>query len=236
MSELLEPAVLHAPLIETQYEHINNIYPSLQKDLNRTRHPNQNQNTPTINRQIIHPRRNRSFTTPRVHFNIQSSPIANHLDLSNSTIHSTAQLASQQNTPDIPSDYLVSTPTYERIRENPVNPPTSTRHLPCWMKQGFTQGETNLVNDPVDNSSDTYLSLPETFSLPSFPAISQTSTTTFLPNFPTNLDDRYREHSVDNISLRLVWNTFVAPLHYFAKTTIVIKYTIGNSTDYNSTR
>ena len=50
----------------------NNIYPSLQQDLNKTRHSSQNQNTTAIDRQLIHPRRNRNFTTLRVHFNIPS--------------------------------------------------------------------------------------------------------------------------------------------------------------------
>ena len=60
------------------------------------------------------------------------------------------------------------------------------------MTQAFLQGKTNLVSDPIDISSDTSLSLPETLSLPLTPStISQTPTTTFTPNFPTNLDDRY---------------------------------------------
>ena len=32
------------------------------------------------------------------------------------------------------------------------------------MIQALTQGESNLVNDPEDNSSDTGLSLPEIFT------------------------------------------------------------------------
>ena len=43
------------------------------------------------------------------------------------------------------------------------------------MNQAFTQGEPNLVNDPIDNSSDLFLSLPETLSLPSTLSKSQTS-------------------------------------------------------------
>ena len=62
------------------------------------------------------------------------------------------------------------------------------------MTQAFTQGEPNLVNEPIDISSETSFSLPETLSLPSTPSISQISTTSFPPNFPTNLDDRYKEH------------------------------------------
>ena len=79
------------------------------------------------------------------------------------------------------------------------------------MSQAFTQAEPNLVNDLVDISSDTSLSLPKTLSLPSTPSISQTSSTSFPPNYPTNLDARYREYSVKNIPLRLDWKTFVAP-------------------------
>ena len=80
----------------------------------------------------------------------------------------------------------------------------STQRLPRWMTQAFTQGEPNLVNDPIEISSDTSLSLPETLSLPSTPSIiSQTPTTTFPLNFPTNLDDRYTEHLINNIRLRL---------------------------------
>ena len=55
------------------------------------------------------------------------------------------------------------------------------------MTQAFTQGEPNLVNDPIEISSDTSLSLLEILSLPStLSTISQTPTTTFSLNFPTN--------------------------------------------------
>ena len=81
------------------------------------------------------------------------------------------------------------------------------------MTQAFTQGEPNLVKNPIDISSDTSLSLPETLSLPSTPStINQTPTTTFPLNFLTNADDRYRELLTNNIHLRSDWNTFVAPL------------------------
>ena len=40
--------------------------------------------------------------------------------------------------------------------------------------------------------------------------MSQLSTTSFPPNFPTNLDDRYEKHLTNKIPLRLDWNTFVA--------------------------
>ena len=79
------------------------------------------------------------------------------------------------------------------------------------MTQAFTQGEPNLANDPINISSETSLSLPETLSLPSTPSISQKSTTSFPPNFHTNLDDRYKEHLTNITPLGLDWNTFVAP-------------------------
>ena len=71
------------------------------------------------------------------------------------------------------------------------------------MTQAFTQGESNLVNGPIDVSSDTTLSLPATLSLPSTPSFGQFATSTFPPNFPTTLDARYRENSTNNIPLRL---------------------------------
>ena len=85
------------------------------------------------------------------------------------------------------------------------------------MTQAFTRGELNLVNDPIDVSSDTYLSLPETLSLPSTPSLTQISQTPFLPNFPTKVDARYRENSTNNIHLRLDWNTFAAPPPLFGQ-------------------
>ena len=85
LQETLETLVRHKPLSEPQYEPIYNVYPSpLHEDLNRIRYPSQNLNTSTKNRQFIHPRR--KLTPARFHFNIPSSPIANPLDLSNSTI------------------------------------------------------------------------------------------------------------------------------------------------------
>ena len=105
LSEPLEPVVRHAPLSEPQNKPMYKIDPSLQQDLNRTRHPSQTQKTFTIDRQIKHPRRNKKFTTPRVFFNIPPSPIHNPLDLSSSTIRSTSpplQSNSKQNTPNIP--------------------------------------------------------------------------------------------------------------------------------------
>ena len=69
----------------------------------------------------------------------------------------------------------------------------------------------------IDSSSDTFLSLPETLSLPSTPIIPQIPQTPFPTNFPTNLDARYRENSTNNTHLRLDWNTFVAPPPLFGQ-------------------
>ena len=86
------------------------------------------------------------------------------------------------------------------------------------MTQAFTQGEPNLVNDPIEISSDTSLSLPETLSLPSTPStINQTPTTTFPLNFPTNFNDRYKEDLTNKIPLQLDWNTFVEPPPLFGQ-------------------
>ena len=78
------------------------------------------------------------------------------------------------------------------------------------MTQAFNQGEPILLNDPIEVPSDTSLTLPETLSLPSTPSLTQISQTPFPPNFPKNLDARYRENSTNNIHLRLDWNTFLA--------------------------
>ena len=98
-------------------------YPTLPQDLNRIRHISQNQNTVEINRQIIHPRRNRNFQTPRVHFDIPQSPTPTTSEISSSTLPETSTLFSQHSISSIPSDYLGSTPTSEQIRDNPFNPP-----------------------------------------------------------------------------------------------------------------
>ena len=79
------------------------------------------------------------------------------------------------------------------------------------MTEAFTRGELNYVNDPIEVSSDTNLSLPETLSLPSTPSLTQISQTPFTPNFTTNLDARYKENSTNNIHLWLDWKIFVAP-------------------------
>ena len=79
------------------------------------------------------------------------------------------------------------------------------------------------------------MSLPETLSLPSTHSTkSQTPTTTFPLNFPTNLDDRSREHLTNNIPLRLDWNTFVAPPYLFGQHLDSNRLHNGHSTDYNT--
>ena len=190
----------------------------MQQDLNRVRHISQNQNTFEIHRQIIHPRRNRNFQTPRIHFDIPQSPTPTTSELSSSTLPETPTFLSQHSTSNIPSDYLGSTPTSQQIRENPFNPPDTTERPPYWTTHSFTQGEPNIVNEQIDISSDTTLSsLPETLSLPSTPSISQVSPTLFPLNFPNNLDARYREQSSTNIPLRSNWNFFVAPPPLFGQ-------------------
>ena len=178
------------------------MYPTLPQDLNRTRHTSQNQNTVEVNRQIIHPRRNRNFQTPRVHFDIPQSPTPTVSEISSTTLPETPTLLSQHSTSNIPSDYLGSTPTSQQIRENPFNPPNTTERPPYWTTHSYTQGEPNIVNEPINISSDTTLSsLPETLSLPSTPSLSQVSPTLFPLNFPNNLDARYREQSSFTIRL-----------------------------------
>ena len=195
-------------------------YPTLPQDLNRIRHISQNQNTVEINRQIIHPRRNRNFQTPRVHFDIPQSPTPTTSEISSSTLPETSALFSQHSISSIPSDYLGSTPTSEQIRDNPFNPPppNATERLPYWATHSYTQGEPNIVNEPIDFSTDTTLSLlPETLSLPSIPSLSQISPTLFPLNFPKNLNARYWEQSSSNIPSRLDWNTYVAPPPIFGQ-------------------
>ena len=113
LCEPLEPVNRQASLSEPTY----NLYPTLQQDLNRVRHISQNQNTSEIHRQIIHPRRNRNFQTPRVHFNIPQSPTPTTSELSSSTLPETPTLFSQHSTSNITSDYLGSTPTSKQIRQ-----------------------------------------------------------------------------------------------------------------------
>ena len=177
------------------------MYPTLPQELGRIRNFSQNQNTVEINRQITHPRRNRNFQTPRVHFDIPQSPLPSTPENPISILPETPTLLSQRSTSSLPSDYLGSTPTSEQIRENPFKSPNQTSRLPYWTTQSFTQGKPNLINDPIDISTDTTTSssLPETLSLPSTPSISQISPTPFPLNFPNNLDARYREQSSTNI-------------------------------------
>ena len=208
MSKPLEPVIRQAPLSEPHYEPVYILYRSLQQELNRARHQSQNQNTLEINRQIIHPKRNRNLQNPRVQFSIPHSPTTNPINLSSSTIQSIPQTPLQQNRSNIPSDYSGSTPTSEQIRENPFN-------LPFWITQAFTQGEPNLIIDRIDVSSDTPLSLPETLSLPSTPSLTPISQTPIPPNFPINIDARYNKNSTNNIQLRFDWNTLVAPPSLF---------------------
>ena len=62
------------------------------------------------------------------------------------------------------------------------------------------------------------MSLPDTLSQPSTPSsISQTPTTTFPLNFPTNLEVRYRELLTNIIALRLYRNIFLAPPSLFGQ-------------------
>ena len=228
LSEPLEPVVRQAPLSEPQYKPTYNINRQLQQNFSRVRHISQNQNTLEINRQIIHPRRNRNFQTPGVYFSIPQSPTTNALDVSSSALPHTPPTASQQSTSNISSDYLGSTPTSEQIRENPFNPPAATERLPYWVTHTYTQVEPNLLNDPIDVPSDTTLStLPETLSLPSAPYLSQILPTLFPLNFHTHLDSRYQEQSSNNTPLRLDWNTFVAPHHYSVNIKKVADYATG---------
>ena len=182
----------------------------MQQDLNRIRHISQNQNTIEVKRQNIHPGRNRNFQTPRITFSIPQSSTPSSSETFSVTIPDTPTLTSQQSTPNIPSDYLGSTPTSAQIRKNPFNPPNPNERLPYWATQSYPQGEPNLLNDPIDTSSDTALStLRETLSFPSTPSISQISPSFFPLNIPNNIDARYSEQST-NVPLRLDWNTFVA--------------------------
>ena len=191
LSEPLEPVVRQAPLIEPQYEPTYDLYPHLQQDLHRTIQTSQVQNTLEINRQIIHPRRNRKFQTLRVLLNIPQSPISSPLDLSSSKLPETPPTASQQSISNIPSDYLGSTPTSQQIRENPFNNPTTTERPPYWVTNKYPHDEPNLVNNPVEVSFDTTLSLlPETLSISSTASSSQISPSTFPLNFLTNLDSQ----------------------------------------------
>ena len=106
LSEPLEPIQRQASLSEPTY----NLYPTLQQDLNRIRPISQNQNTIEVNRQILHPRRNSNFQTPKITFGIPESPTPSNSENSSITLPDTPTLTPQQNTPNIPSE-LGSTPT-----------------------------------------------------------------------------------------------------------------------------
>ena len=84
------------------------MYPTLPQELSRIRNFSQNQNTIEINRQIIHPRRNRNFQTPRVHFDIPQSPSPSTPENPISILPETPTLLSQRSTSSLPSDYLGS--------------------------------------------------------------------------------------------------------------------------------
>ena len=101
----------------------------------------------------------------------------------------------------------------------PLTPlPIPNERLPYWATNSYTQGELNIINEPIDISTDTTpSSLPETLSLPSTPSLSHISPTLFPLNFPKNLDARYREQSSSNTPLRLDWNTFVTPPRLFGQ-------------------
>ena len=182
------------------------MYPTQQQDINRIRHISQNQNTIVVNRQKIHPRRNRNFQTPRITFSIPQSPTPSISESCSTTLSNTPTL-----TPNIQSEHLGSTPTSAQIRENPFNQPNPNERLPHWATQSYSQGEPNLVNDPIDTSSDTtFSSLPETLSLPSTPSLGQISPSIFPLNISHDIETSYSEQPT-NIPLRLDWNTFVAP-------------------------
>ena len=135
LSEPLEPVQRQAPLNEPTY----NLYPTLPQELSRIRNISQNQNIVEINRQIIHPRRNRSFQTPRVQFDIPNSPTPTTSENPNDTLPETTPLLSKSSTSSIPSDYLGSTPTSEQIRENPFNPPIPTHDYHIGQRSQYTR-------------------------------------------------------------------------------------------------
>ena len=142
LSEPLEPVQRQASLSEPTY----NLYPTLPQELSRIRNISQNQNTVEINRQIIHPRRNRDFQTPRFHFDIPQSPSPSTPENPISILPETPTLLSQRITSSIPSDYLGSTPTSEQIRDNPFNPPPPTKHHDYHIGQHTHSHKVNKFN------------------------------------------------------------------------------------------
>ena len=72
------------------------------------------------------------------------------------------------------------------------------------MTQTLFQEEPNLVNDPLDISSVTSRSLPETLSPPSTPSVTGQKTSTSYPtSFLSQLDDKYHDLQGTNTPLRL---------------------------------
>ena len=80
-------------------------------------------------------------------------------------------------------------------KRNPFNPPTSSHRLPYWINFTFTQGEPDLVNEPIDTSPTiNSLLLPETLSLPPTPSVpSKTSLNYFPICFPYRPNKIYQE-------------------------------------------
>ena len=98
-----------------------------------------------MNRQIIHPRRNRNFQAPRVHFDIPQPPSPSTPENPISILPETPTLLTQRSTSIIPSDYLGSTPTSEQIRDNPFNPPPPTKHHDYHIGQHIHSHKVNQI-------------------------------------------------------------------------------------------
>ena len=101
-------------------------YPSLKQDLYRNTHLSQNHNlTITMEKPIIHPRRNQNLTTTRILFNIPSSPSPNSLNFSSNNLKSTPITPNCFYTKYL--NYSIRLlgliPTSEQIRENYFNLP-----------------------------------------------------------------------------------------------------------------
>ena len=99
----------------------------------------------------------------------------------------------QQNTPVIPSDYLGLTPTFEQVRENPFNTPTSSRRLPHKMRNTFTQGEPNIVSEPIGIHKIQFSIAINTFPWLKPSVIGIALVNKVRTNFPNQLNDRYQE-------------------------------------------
>ena len=163
-----------------------NLYPTLQQDLNRVKHISQNQNKLEINRQIIHPRRNRNFQTPRVHSNIPQSATPTTSELSSSTLPETPSLSSQHSISNIPSDYLGSTPTSEQTRENLFNPTDTIERPQYWTTHSYiyAQGEPKLFNEPIVIQ----LIIPARNTFPSINTFNRSNITN---NFPPKFSNQF---------------------------------------------